>query len=208
MMEWPTPAFLTWLPGVLLVASCGAPDDAPKLEALHRASNGDTYLGVPLRVQRGDVNCSIGASAPTVVAIGEAGDRVEASIHITRCDADPPDQEDYFSLEAELFDCRDRKHLALESIDGRIKYELLGARKGSGPPGVDPDPELATQAIFLLPPQPRGRALTFRLTSESPGCRATVTIPPTHVAALDAWEQDNYRSFQALNPDFHRRATP
>ncbi|MET4682836.1 hypothetical protein [Brevundimonas faecalis] len=208
-MEWSTRAFLAVLIGGLLVASCDAPDDVPKLEALHPTYEGDIYLGVPLKVRRGDVNCGISATAPTIVAIGEAGNRVEASIWTARCDADPPNPDDEgFALEVELFDCRDRKHLALESVDGDISYERISVSNGSGPPGLDPDPELATRATFLVPLQQRRRALTFRLTGQSPGCRAMVTIPPTHVAALAAWEQDNYRSFLALNPEFRQEATP
>lgn len=207
-MEWSARAFLAALAGGLTVASCDAPDDVPKLEARRPTSEGDTYLGVPLRVNSGDVNCSIRATAPTIVMIGEAGNRVEASIWTARCDADPPNPDEGFVLEVELFDCRDRKHIALESVDGDIRYERISVSNGSGPPGLDPDPELATQATFLVPLQQRGRALTFRLTSQSPGCRAMVTIPPTHVAALAAWEQDNYRSFLALNPEFRQGPTP
>jgi len=194
--------------GGILLASCIEPHDKPTLEAVQSGSDGGTYLGVRLNVERGDVNCGISATAPTVVLVGETGNRVEASIWTARCDADPPNQDGGFAIAVQLFECRDRKHIALESVDGNISYERHSVRNGSGPPGVAPDPEQATQATFFLPPQPRGRVLTFRLTSQSPGCRALVTIPPTHVAALDAWEQDNYRSFQALNPDFRQGSTP
>ena len=207
-MEWSKLAYSAVFAGWLLLASCSEPHNKPTLEAAQSGSDGDTYLGVPLNVERGDVNCGISAIAPTVVSVGETGNRVEASIWTARCDADPPKQDDGFALDVELFDCRDRKHIALESVDGDISYKPYSVRNGSGPPGLAPNPELATQATFLLPSQPRGRVLTFRLTSQTPGCRALVTIPPTHVAALDAWEQDNYRSFQALNRDLSQRATP
>jgi hypothetical protein len=207
-MVWSKPTYSAVLAGGLLLASCSEPHDKPAIEAAQSGSDGDIYLGVPLNVERGDVNCSIRATAPTVVSGGETGSRVKASIWTARCDADPPKQDDGFALDVELFDCRDREHIALEPVDGDISYKPYSVRNGTGPPGLDPNPELATQALFLLPPQPRGRVLTFRLTSPRRGCRATVTIPPTHVAALDAWEQDNYRSFQALNRDVRQRATP
>ena len=205
-MKWSKRACSAVLAGGLLLASCSEPHDKPTLEAAQSGSDSDTYLGVPLNVERGDVNCSISATAPTVVSVGETGNRVEAAIWTARCDADPPKQDDGFALDVELFDCRDRQHIALESADGDISYKPYSVRNGSGPPRLAPDPELATQATFLLQPQPRGRALTFRITSQRPGCRAMVTIPPTHVAALDAWEQDNYRSFQALNRDLRQKA--
>lgn len=207
-MEWSKRAYQAVLTGGLLLASCSAPHDEPKLEAVPSASDSDTYLGVPLSVERGDVNCSISATAPSIVAIGEAGNQVNVAISESRCDSDPPILGDNLALEVELFECLDRERVELRSIDGKIRYELLSVGKGSGPPGIEPDPERATRALFLLTSPHRGRALSFRLTSESPSCRATVTIPATHVAALDAWEQDNYRRFQGLNPDFHQRATP
>jgi hypothetical protein len=207
-MEWSKCAYPAVLAGGLLLASCGAPHDEPTPELVQSASDGDAYFGVPLSVERGDVNCSISATTPTVLAIGETGNRVDAAISKARCDSDPPVPGDNLALEVELFECLDRERIKLGSVDGQISYELISVGKGSGPPGIDPDPERATRAVFRITPQQRGRALTFRLTSPSSDCRATVTIPPMHVDALDAWEQDNFRSFQAANPDYYRRATP